>query len=250
MQKLCLALCCFLFLGLQMASAQGDREKNLRFGVHLSPTFSRLKSSDKFIETGGTNLGVKLQMVGEKFFTKNYAFSTGIGFSFNQGGTLQNGHDKGVFWPKSDLSNINLDTLSKDAKLHYRLTYVEVPVSLKLVGGSGTDNPLRYYVEPSVFLSFMTKAKGDIRGTNTQNVEDEDIRSDVVGLGLSWGFGAGIEYELAESLTIFTGLGYQKSFSDLTDDSGSVLPVSATSWRKENSKTTNGMITLKIGVFF
>ena len=250
MQKSILSIIFLLFSVVQLSHAQGDREKNLRFGVHLSPTFSRLNSSDKLIETAGTNLGVKLQLIGEKFFTSNYAFSSGIGFAFNQGGTLQNGHTQGVFWPKSDLSSPQLDTIPQNAKLHYRLTYVEVPVSLKLVGGSGTDNPLHYYVEPSIFLGFMTKAKGDIKGSTILNSDDEDIRSDVNGLNLSWGFGAGVEYEVAQNLTLFSGIAYQKGFTDITDDSARVLPPSSTSWRKESSKTTLGIITWKIGVFF
>jgi opacity protein-like surface antigen len=238
-----------LLLGATSLQAQGDREKSLRFGIHLSPSFSTLKSSDKLIESSGTNLGLKLGIVGEKFFTSNYAVSSGIGFSFNHGGTIQNGFNRGSFWTKSELSSPSLDTLPKNAKLHYRLSFVEVPVALKLVGGSGTDNPMRYYVEPSLSFSFLTNALGDIKGTQNQNSDDETIRDDVNGLSLAWGLGGGIEYEIAEHLTLFSGLQYQRSFTDITDDAAEVELASG-SWRKDKSKGTMGVISIKIGVFF
>jgi opacity protein-like surface antigen len=241
------AIC--LFFSATSLYAQGDREKSLRFGVQLSPSFSTLRSSDKLIESAGTNLGLKLGIVGEKFFTSNYAVSTGIGFSFNHGGTIQNGFEKGRFWSKSDLSSPALDTLGKNAKLHYRLSFVEIPVALKLIGGSGTDNPMRYYVEPSLSFSFLTNALGDIKGTQNQNTDDENIRSDVNGLSLAWGLGGGIEYELAEHLTLFTGLQYQRSFTDITDDSATVQ-LSSGDWRKDKSKGTMGVLSIKVGVFF
>jgi opacity protein-like surface antigen len=249
MQRFIFLCFCLFALAGPTAQAQGDREKALRFGVHLSPSFSRLISSDRLIESSGTNLGIKLGVVGEKFFTTNYAFSIGIGFAFNQGGTLQNGYSRGVFWNKSDLSSPTLDSLPKDAKLHYRIAYVEVPFGLKLVGGSGTDNPLRYYVEPGITLGFTTKALGDIKGTDSQNSDDENIRSDVKGLSLAWAFGGGVEYELAESLTIFGGLNYQRGISDVTSDNGTVQLASG-AWRKESSKGVIGALTAKIGVFF
>jgi hypothetical protein len=248
MQRI-LILCCFC-LAAVYAGAQGDREKALRFGVNVAPSFSRLVTSDKLIESSGTNLGIKLGIVGEKFFTSNYAFSTGIGFGFNQGGTIQNGYSRGVFWPKSDLSTASLDTLSRDAKLHYRISYVEIPVALKLVGGSGTDNPMRFYVEPALYLGFVTKALGDIKGTQTQNSDDEDIRSDVNGLNLMWGLGAGIEYELAENLTFFGGLNYQRGFSDVTDDAATVETTTPGTWKKDKSKGILGVLSIKAGVFF
>ena len=42
------------------------------------------------------------KVIGEKYFAENYAFSFGIGFAFNQGGTLK--HDVGGnLWPNSQL---------------------------------------------------------------------------------------------------------------------------------------------------
>lgn len=247
MKKIALVFCfcAFLLNGLFAQEMRG-----MRFGVQATPTWSWLRTDDKKIEGLNSNWGMKLGLLGEYYFANNYAITTGLGFGFNQGGFLQNGYSKGVFWPKSDLSSTNLDTMPLNAKLHYRVNFVEIPLGLKMRGGTNEDSRLKYYAEAPVFtLGFVTKSTGDIRGTNNQNSDDENIRPDVNGLALSWGFGAGIEYEFATNAILVAGLQYQKQFTDLTRDAGSIEKTT-NSWEKENSKATVGTLALKLGVFF
>jgi Outer membrane protein beta-barrel domain len=228
---------------------QGD---NFRFGLQLSPTWAWLKTDDKNIESFGSNWGVKFGTLVDYYFAPNYAVTTGIGLGFNQGGTIQNGHQLGVFWPKSDLSSSLLDTVPKNTKLHYRVNYVEIPIGLRFRGGSGEDSRIKFFAEAPVFtLGFVTKAIGDIRGSTVrdQNVEDENIREDVNGLSLSWGLGAGIEYEVAEHSTLVAGLSFQQQFTDVTSDKDARIFRNNT-WQKEDSKGTIGMIALRLGFFF
>lgn len=247
MKKIALAFCFCIFL-LSGLSAQDMH--GLRLGVQATPTWSWLRTSDKKLEGVSSNWGLKLGMNGEYYFANNYAIISGLGFGFNQGGFIQNGYSKGVFWPKSDLSEVRLDTLPLNAKLHYRLNYVEIPIGLKMRGGSNEDARFKFYAEIPVFtIGFMTKATGDIRGTNTQNSDDENIRPDVNGLSLSWGLGGGVEYEIATNTTIVAGISYQKQFTDLTNNAGTV-EKSTNSWSKEKSKATAGMMALRLGVFF
>lgn len=242
--------CCFFILLLQRVSAQSNTDgSTFRFGLHASPSWSWLRSDDKLLESTGSNWGIKLGTIGEYYFSNNYAFMSGIGFGLNQGGTLQNGYDRAVFWNDSDLSLPGLDTISKNAKLHYRLNYVEIPFGIRMRGGSNEDQALRFYAEAPVFtLSFRSRALGDIRGTNNQNTQDEVIKKDVIGAALSWGLGAGIEYELATHATLVAGLSYQQQFTDLTPDNGARFRNNT--WQKENSKATIGLISLRMGIFF
>lgn len=226
-------------------------QNSFRFGVQASPTWSWLKTSDKLLESAGSNWGLKFGVNGEFYFAPNYAITAGLGFGFNQGGTILNGYSKGVFWPKTELSVPQLDTLSKDAKLHYRLTYVELPVGLRFRGGSGEDSRLKFYAEAPIFtIGFLSKAQGDIRGNTDARTEDENIRNDVNGLSLSWGIGAGIEYEVASNATAVVGLVFQQQFTDMTDDSGSVFDSRNSTWKKENSKGSFNAISLRVAVFF
>lgn len=249
MKKIALALG-FLFVLKGFGLAQGE----FRFGVQASPTWSWLRTNDKLLEGAGTNWGLKFGVLGEYYFAQNYAFTAGLGFGFNHGGTLlfANGapQDMIALWPNSDLSNKALfDTLGLGARFHYRLTYVEIPFGLRFRGGSNEDSRMKFYAEAPIFtLGFLSKALGDIRGTAADQTEDENIKKDVNGLSLSWGVGAGIEYEVASNATIIAGLFFQQQFSDMTDDGGAIFHNNA--WDRENSKGAFNAISLKLGFFF
>ncbi len=246
MKKIALVFGFFLAIqGLSLA------QQDFRFGIHASPTWSWMRTDDKFIEGIGSNWGLKFGVQGEYYFAQNYAFLAGLGFGFNQGGKLLNGYQQAVLWPNTDLSDPRLDTLSKDARLHYRVTYVEVPFGLRFRGGSNEDSNLKFYAEAPVFtLGFVTKALGDLRGNTPVQAEDENIRKEVNGLSLAWGAGFGIEYSVASSATIVAGLHFQQQFTDLTDDGGSVFDAGTSTWKKEDSKGSFNAITLRIGFFF
>jgi hypothetical protein len=249
MKKIVLFLCFFAIIALNLHAQSNTDGSQFRFGLHTSPTWSWLRTDDKGLETIGSNWGIKIGTLGEYYFSNNYAFMSGIGFGLNQGGTIQNGYEKGVFWKDSELSLPGLDTLSKNAKLHYRLNYIEIPLGIRMRGGSNEDQALRFYAEAPVFtIGFRSRALGDIRGTQGQNTEDEVIKKDVIGASLSWGAGAGIEYELATHATLVAGLSYQQQFTDLTPNNGAILKNST--WQKEKSKATIGLIALRLGVFF
>ncbi|MBK9338919.1 MAG: outer membrane beta-barrel protein [Lewinellaceae bacterium] len=226
-------------------------QQDFRFGIQASPTWSWLRTDDKRLEGVGSNWGLKFGVQGEYYFARNYAFLAGLGFGFNQGGKLLNGYEQAVLWPNTDLSDPRLDTLAKDARLHYRVTYVEIPFGLRFRGGSGEDSPIKFYAEAPVFtLGFVTKALGDVRGNTPVQGEDETIRDEVNGLALSWGAGVGIEYEVASSATIVAGLHFQQQFTDLTKDAGSVLDTNTSTWKKEDSKGVFNALTLRLGFFF
>lgn len=226
-------------------------QQEFRFGVQASPTWSWLRTDDKLLEGTGSNWGLKFGVLGEYYFANNYAFFSGLGFGFNQGGTLLNGYPQGAFWPKTDLSDPRLDTLGKDAKLHYRINYVEIPFGLRFRGGSNEDSRLKFFAEAPVFtLGFVSKAQGDIRGNTPVTSEDENIRDDVNGLSLSWGIGGGIEYEAASNATIVVGLFFQQQFTDMTDDAGSVFDSRTSAWKKENSKGAFNALSLRLAFYF
>lgn len=240
----------FCFLMVILFGLQAQEGPGFRFGVHASPTWAWMRTSDKRLEGTSSNWGLKFGVLGELYFAENYALISGLGFSFNQGGTIQNGYELADLWNDAELSDNKYHAIPKEGKYHYRMTYVEIPFGLKLRGGGSETNPLSFYAEIPVFtLGFVTKAQGDIRGTDVLNTEDEDIRDDVNGLSLSWGFGGGIEYKISGA-TVVAGLSYQQQFTDVTD--GGRIQRDATNpvFADEDSKGTIGLIALRAGVFF
>jgi hypothetical protein len=240
----------FLFLSLCFFS-KIEAQRGLRFGFQASPSWSWLRSNDNRLEGTSSNWGIKLGALGEYYFADNYAFTTGLGFGFNHGGTIQNGYARWRPWTKSeDLSEIPSDVFPVNSKLHYSINYVEIPFGLKMRGGSGEDSRLKFYAEAPVFtLGFVTKATGDVRGTNNQNIEEVNIRDEVKGLSLSWGLGGGIEYEIASSATLVAGLTYQKQFTDVTKN-GFKSRELVGDMLKEDAKTAFGLLGLKVAIFF
>lgn len=244
-----LGICCLY------ATQTFAQTPNFRFGVQASPTWSWLKSDDKLLETAGSNWGMKLGLMGEKYFQPNYAFISGIGFGFNHGGFVQSGYQNYRPWVDSDLTvTLNeSDTLSLpiNSKLHYRLRYVEIPFGLKMRGGSNEDSQLKFYAEaPVITLGFATKGLGDIIGAGKLfDTTDENIRDDVKGLALSWGFGGGIEYEIATHTTVVAGLFFQNNFTDVTQKAR-YRKTADGNWADEKAKTSFRSLTLRAGIYF
>ncbi|GAB4491462.1 MAG: hypothetical protein OHK0019_11730 [Saprospiraceae bacterium] len=248
MKKIASTLC-FLIIAVFSLSAQDG--PGFRFGIQVSPTWSWLRNSDKRLEPTGSNWGLKFGMLGEYYFAPNYAFISGLGFSFNQGGNIQNGYETADLWNDSPLSDNRYHAIPRDGKFHYRLTYVEIPLGLKLRGSS--SETMSYYVEIPVFtLGFLTRAQGDIRGTPDEFLtEDEDIRDDVNGLSLAWGLGGGIEYKVS-NFNLFVGLHFQQQFTDMTDK-GLVQKTATDPFPpsiEDKSKANINLISLRAGVFF
>ena len=239
--KKIVVLASFIFIYMMPASAQED----IRFGFQLSPVFSWMTTNTNQINPSGTNLGLKLGMIGEYYFRENYAFTGGLGFAFNSGGTLLH-ETGGSYWTRSDLGP-QLDTLPNNVKLKYNLQYLEIPVGLKM--RTREFGYLRYFLEPGVTIGFKTQARGEITGSGIGGDQDQlNIRSEVNGLNLSVGIGGGIEYGLSESTTLIGGIYYQSGFTDATDDNGTVFAAQGD--RRENSKGSINNLILRLGVMF
>ena len=223
-------------------------QANFRFGFQLSPNISWLSSDDNTINGNGSNLGLKLGMMGEKYLTdsENYAVTFGLGFAFNQGGTLK--HDTGGdFWPKSDLSSDLFHSLPDGINLKYGIQFVEIPVGFKM--RTQEFGYFRYFIEPGMTLGIGTQARGAVSGVTGFSTDNENIKNDINGLNLSWGIGGGVEYGIGESTALLGGIFFQNGFVDVTDDSARKIPLTGEP-ETEDSKGTIKSITIRLGVMF
>ncbi len=232
--------------------AQGD----FRFGFQTSPSFSWMNTNDNTINGNGSNLGLKLGLVGEKYFQENYGFTFGLNFAFNHGGTLKY-QGTGTYWPKS-ITNPDFVVLPANADLKFGLQYLEIPVTFRM--RTQEFGYVRYYLDiPSITLGILTQAKGDIEATRningtteTLNTVDEDIRKDVNFLTMSLGMGGGLEYSIGENISLIGGLAFQTSFIDITKDNDTsyTTPSDLPTAEKEDSKAKMNVLTIRIGVLF
>lgn len=238
------------FLGSNLFGQSTFDPEELRFGFQLSPTIGWLSTSTTQINNSGNNLGLKLGMISEYYFTGDtrYAFTSGIGFSFNAGGTLlhENG---GRYWTKSDLEP-GLDTLPASSKLKYNIQYVEIPAGLKMRFEPPSSRDLAFFLEPAITLGFKTQARGEITGPGVGEQDEKImIKKEVNAINLSWGITAGVEYALSATTSLVGGVGFQSGFTDVTDDNGTVFEGNNQT-SLEDSKGTANQIVLKIGILF
>ncbi len=222
-------------------------QNNFRFGFQLSPNLSWLTSDDNKINGNGSNLGLKLGMMGEKYLSEseNYAVTFGIGFAFNQGGTLK--HDEGGnFWPKSELSNNLYKELPDGVNLKYGIQFIEIPLGFKM--RTQEFGYLRYYAEPGITFGIGTQARGAVSGVDGFSTENENIKKDINGFNVSWGIGGGVEYGIGENTALIGGIYFQSGFVDVTDDSAvkGLIPNQT----PEDSRGTIKSITIRLGIMF
>ena len=234
------------FLTLLLISGQAQ---DVRFGFQLSPAFSWMSANTNKINSSGTNLGLKLGMVGEFYFQENYAVTSGLGFFFNTGGTLL--HERaGDFWVNSELpeSCRSATKSSTMTKLKYNLQYVEIPLGLKM--RTREFGYIRYFIEPHLGFGFRTQANGDITSEG-EACKDLNIQSDVNLLNLFWGINGGIEYSISESTSLVGGAGLQFGFADATKDDDTVfLENNPNNPAAEKSKGAIRAFVIKLGVIF
>ena len=234
--------------GSVIVQAQND----FRFGFQASPSFSWMSTNDANINGNGTNLGLKLGLLGEKYIRENYALTFGLGFGFNEGGTLRyNG--EGVLWPEVDLP-ADFENLDPGTNLKYALQYLEIPVGFKM--RTQQFGYFRFFADiPVITLGILTQAKGTISGPYENAPEGVDIRKAANFLTFSWGVGGGTEYEIGENIALIGGINFQTSFVDITKDKGTTFCPEgsfdcATNPQEEDSKGKVSIITIKLGVMF
>lgn len=214
----------------------------IRFGPEISPQVSWLFTNDNQINSEGNNMGLKLGLMGEYYFTENYAITGGLGLSFNPGGTLQ--HDiGGNLLARSDFSQESLNDLADDAEIQYKMQFVELPIGLKMK--TRQFGYISYYAHLPVFtLGVLTRSRGDIMASNVSST-NENISPDTRFFNISWGFGGGAEYNVSPETSLVFGLYYHQSIIDVTSDRGT-----RRTGEREDSKGSLGVIRLQIGVLF
>ncbi len=229
----------FLFLVVVISQAQ-----EIHFGVQMSPTYNWIGTNNNKINNNGSVFGLKIGIWGDYRISEAYSLTGGLNFHFNTGGKLQF-TNPGRQWTQNGLPD---SVLPPNTTLKYNLTYLEIPMGFKMRTQQFGD--FRYYAElPIITLSMNTSSSGSLIGTNFDQ-ERIDINNQVRFFNLSWGMGAGLEYQISSGTTLVGGLYYNKGFVDVTSDNGKIYEPGNPVAVDDESKATISNITLRLSVLF
>jgi len=191
--------------------------QGFKFGVFFDPTVSWLQSDVKDVTPGSIRLGFDFGMSVDYFFAENYAFASGISI-FNTGGTLKYVDRKDRFYLRDENEVI---FLSPNSDVKYNIQYVKIPVALKfkthLIGR------MVYSANLGFDVMFRTSSNADLTDTNKIFHEKINANKEIKLLNLGWHFGGTASYHLGGDASIYGGLAYMDTFSDITTPSRDMI---------------------------
>jgi|WetSurMetagenome_2_1015567.scaffolds.fasta_scaffold61020_1 hypothetical protein len=181
------------------------------FSLHFDPLISWFSTDSYDTRSDGVVPGFSFGILYNKHFSPNYSFSTGINI-INAGGRIVN-RDLSLF----ELKNYNSTILTVQAGevITYRVTYLSVPLGLKLQTnqiGYG-----RFFTDVGLDPKIVVGGRADIPSLN---IKGGNATSELNTFNLSYHIMAGIEYPLAGNNNFIVGIGYEKYLFDITRDNG------------------------------
>ncbi len=240
----------------QYYGGNGPRLYDLRFGVHVDPTWSWFGTDNSKVSNVGSVLGIKFGLTVENKFSENYSVVSGVNFYLSGGGKLRvdapnkwwvNSYDQ--FSPSPGSNEI----FQAQSLYKYNLSWVEIPLGLKL-RTLETGDHIRYFAEPNLSMAFRYDGTGSTSSLGYGAKYDQDqlnIKNEAGSLYFSVGFGVGGEYIVANNTALSIGLYYQKGFNDVTSDKNGFIYDSASANPKPNDvRVTMSSLSLRLGVMF
>jgi hypothetical protein len=204
-------------------------QQKIGFGVFADPVISWFSSNTKETKNDGARAGFNFGLTFNKYFTNNYAFSTGISL-LNAGGRLINNSTDTLVMQFNNLSA----KVPPKQPVVYKVQYLSVPIGLKF-----KSNQIGYItffsdigIDPKVVIGGKVNIPDVING--------EDAMNELRRFNMSYHIMAGIEYSLGGSTAMVFGLGYDNNFLDVTKDIKN----------QPTDKVTHNIIKFRIGVNF
>lgn len=212
-------------------------QAKLKFAIVGEPQLSWLKPDIQNVESGGVKLGIKYGLNMERYFQENYAFATGVLIN-NTGGFLQ--YTDSIYF---NLSN-ELDTISPNEEIEYKIQYIEIPIALKFT--TNEIGYLKYFAQIGLNAQIRVKATADIASKNIQNA---NIKDEVSLFNAGYHIGGGVHYSLGGNSALTAAIIFTNGFIDVTPlvaDQENIPPENA---RLEDKVIMNSL-ALKVGIIF
>ena len=196
-----------------------------RLGLMANPTIGWVKPSSG--TSNGANLGFSYGLMADFNFTRNYSFSTGLSI------TTINGKSTEIN-PSPFAGDDGISSTPTPYDLKYMLQYIEIPLTLKLK--TEKIGLIKWYGQFGLSNGFLTSAKQDAAVNGQSVAHNENVYKDINFYRAGLIIGGGLEYDVARSTSVTTGLTYNNGFTNIASNS--------------NSSVRNHYIAINFGVFF
>jgi len=197
-----------LFLLLIFTPFISKAQQIIGFGLHADPAISWFSSDTKLVENNGATAGFNFGLTFNKYFTPNYAFSTGISL-LNVGGRLKSSETTTMEFP--NFTSI----VSPGTPVTYKIQYLSFPFGLKLQ--TNQIGYITFFSDIGLDPKIVIGGKADIP---SMNISNENAMKELNMFNLSYHVTAGIEYSLGGTTALVVGLNFDNNFLDITKDNG------------------------------
>jgi hypothetical protein len=191
----------FLFV-----SGTGLIAQDISFGVFADPVVSWFSSSTKKTENDGSRAGINFGLTFNRYFGKNYSFSTGLSLMHAGGRLTSTDTIEMVF------TNFRTKVAPGESMV-YRIQYMNIPIGLKFE--SNQIGYVTFFTDLGLDAKVVVGGKADIP---SEDIEKEEAARELNTFNLGYHLMAGIEYSLGGNTSMVFGLGFEHNFLDITSD--------------------------------
>lgn len=268
MKKVFLIAISFFVLVSKIFAGDGPADSKFRFGLKMAPSIAWMKSDDtKKLDSDGAALKFAYGLTTEFRLTSVASFCTGVEVNYSGGRLNFTNPADSVYYDPSEFTIPLANTSDKFflTRRTYSITYVDLPVLLKMktpeVGGFtyfglfGINLSIRAKVKANdigTLVTYKDSTSGTSRQiavTNAYEIPDLIVTKDMNFFRAGLNVGAGAEYRIAGSTSVFVSLNFQNGFTNvLKKESENMISKTKRQSFVQNAKTN--FFQINIGVLF
>jgi hypothetical protein len=194
------------------------------FSIVADPQVTWLRTELEEVKNDGAVFGINGGVVFDRYFTDNYAFSTGISL-WQTGGKL-------LFTQGEDIhTRSGVETVDTNSSVTYRLQYLTIPFSLKLC--SNEIGYISFFAHVGINNHISVGKSAYVPSTDNIRV---GIPDEINIYSMSYFFGGGCQYSLGGNTALLGGLYFTSGFWDIMSS--------------DNYRATLNAVSLRLGIRF
>lgn len=207
------------------------RQPYINFSIHFDPLISWFSTDSYDTRSDGVIPGFNFGISYNKYFSSNYSFSSGIDIS-RAGGRLIN-REASRFELKNYYNSVF--TIEPGEAITYRITYLSVPLGLKLQTNQMGFG--RFFTDVGFDPKIVVGGRADIPSLN---IREGNAIPELNLFNMSFHVMAGFEYPLSGSNAFIIGMGFENNIFDVTRDNGN----------QPSNVVSQKMVSFRMGITF